>query len=85
MAGLAPEVLPGDRNLLALGGSGFGVMALLVGAERQFVTRDQAVERLFRPGLDARGDLRVVHGEPRARVELLARAFELVEEQRVVP
>lgn len=46
-AGLAPEVLPGDENLLALGGSGFGVMALLVAAERRFVTRDQAAERLL--------------------------------------
>ena len=46
-AGLAPEVLPGDANLLALGGSGFGVMALLVAAEREFVTRDEAVERLL--------------------------------------
>lgn len=47
-AGLAPEVLPGDENLLALGGNGFGVMALIVGAERQFVTREQAAERLVK-------------------------------------
>ena len=47
-AGLAPEVLPGDRNLLALGGSGFGVMALLVGAEREFVPREAVAERLLR-------------------------------------
>src|SRR5690606_6725178 len=46
-AGLAPEVLPGDRNLLALGGSGFGVMALLVGAEREFVPREAVAERLL--------------------------------------
>lgn len=45
-AGLAPEVLPGDENLLALGGSGFGVMAILVGAERGFVPRAAAAERL---------------------------------------
>jgi hypothetical protein len=38
-AGLAPEVLPGDRNLLALGGSGFGLMAMIVAAERGFVAR----------------------------------------------
>jgi hypothetical protein len=48
IAGLSPEVLPGDENLLALGGSGFGVMALVVAAERQFVTRDQAAERLLK-------------------------------------
>jgi hypothetical protein len=46
-AGLAPEVLPGDENLLALGGSGFGVMAILVGAERGWVTREAAADRLL--------------------------------------
>jgi len=45
-AGLAPEILPGDENLLAVGGNGFGVMALLVAAERQFITREQAAGRL---------------------------------------
>lgn len=48
VAGLAPEVLPGDANLLALGGSGFGVMALVVGTERQFVTRAQGAERMLK-------------------------------------
>jgi hypothetical protein len=48
IAGLAPEIWPGDPNLLALGGNGFGVMALLVAAERQFVTRDQATERMLK-------------------------------------
>lgn len=47
-AGLAPEVLPGDPNLLAMGGSGFGVMALIAGAERHFVPREQVVERVLR-------------------------------------
>lgn len=45
-AGLAPEVLPGDANLLALGGNGFGVMALVAAADRHFVTRAAAAERL---------------------------------------
>ncbi|MFT3868905.1 MAG: glucoamylase family protein [Nibricoccus sp.] len=45
-AGLAPEVLPGDENLIAVGGNGFGVMALLVAIERQFVTREEGVRRL---------------------------------------
>jgi len=45
-AGLAPEVLPGDENLLALGGSGFGVMAILVGAERGWISRQQAADRV---------------------------------------
>jgi len=48
VAGLAPEILPGDENLLALGGNGFGVMALIVATERKFVTRDQATERLLK-------------------------------------
>jgi exo beta-1,2-glucooligosaccharide sophorohydrolase (non-reducing end) len=48
VAGLAPEVLPGDANLLALGGSGFGVMALLVGAEREFVPRAEVAERVLK-------------------------------------
>lgn len=45
-SGMSPELIPGDENLMALGGNGFGIMALLVAAERGFVTRDQAVERL---------------------------------------
>ncbi len=48
VAGLAPEIWPGDPTLLALGGNGFGVMALLVAAERQFVTRAEAVERMLK-------------------------------------
>ncbi len=47
-AGMALEVVPGDPNLVALGASGFGIMALLTGAERGFVTRDQAAERLLK-------------------------------------
>lgn len=47
-AGLVPEVLPGDANLLALGGSGFGVMAMLVAAERGFVPRKQIAERVLK-------------------------------------
>jgi exo beta-1,2-glucooligosaccharide sophorohydrolase (non-reducing end) len=47
-AGLAPEVLPGDANLLALGGSGFGVMAMVVAAERGFVPRKDIAERVLK-------------------------------------
>jgi exo beta-1,2-glucooligosaccharide sophorohydrolase (non-reducing end) len=47
-AGMAIEILPGDENLVAVGASGFGIMALIVGAERQFVTRDQCAERLLK-------------------------------------
>ena len=47
-AGMALEIQPGDENLVALGASGFGIMALLVGAERGFVTREAAAERLVK-------------------------------------
>ena len=47
-AGMALEIQPGDENLVALGASGFGIMALIVGAERGFVTRDAAADRLVK-------------------------------------
>lgn len=47
-AGMALEILPGDENLVAVGSSGFGILALVVATERQFVTREQARERLLR-------------------------------------
>jgi hypothetical protein len=46
-AGMALEITPGDQNLVAVGASGFGVMAILVGADRGFVTREQAAQRLL--------------------------------------
>jgi hypothetical protein len=45
-SGMALEILPGDRNLVALGGSGFGIMAQLVATEREFITRAESVERM---------------------------------------
>jgi hypothetical protein len=45
-SGMAVEILPGDRNLVAVGASGFGVMAMLVAIEREFITRDQGVLRM---------------------------------------
>jgi hypothetical protein len=47
-AGLAIEIQPGDRDMVALGASGFGLMATIVGVERQFVTRAQGIERMQR-------------------------------------
>jgi hypothetical protein len=47
-AGMALEILPGDPNLVAVGASGFGIMALTVAVERGFVTRDAGVERMVR-------------------------------------
>ena len=34
-----------DRNVVTTGGSGFGLMAILVGIERHFITRQQGYER----------------------------------------
>lgn len=45
-AGMALELTPGDPDQIALGSSGWGVNAILVGAERGFVTRQQALERM---------------------------------------
>ncbi|GAC1507638.1 MAG: hypothetical protein NVS1B11_09270 [Terriglobales bacterium] len=47
-AGMAIEILPGDENLVAVGSSGHGIMALLVGIERGFITRQQGVERMLK-------------------------------------
>ena len=35
-----------DKHIVTLGGSGFGVMAILVGIERGFITREEGIERL---------------------------------------
>jgi hypothetical protein len=48
IAGMAIEILPGDENLVAVGASGHGIMALLVGVERSFITREQGIERLLK-------------------------------------
>ncbi|MEJ7736312.1 MAG: glucoamylase family protein [Chitinophagaceae bacterium] len=37
-----------DKNVVTTGGGGFGVMAILVGIERGFITRRQGLERLER-------------------------------------
>jgi len=37
-----------DKNIVTTGGGGFGVMAILVGIERNFITRQQGFERLQR-------------------------------------
>jgi hypothetical protein len=47
-AGMAIEITPGDDNLVALGASGFGIMALITGVDRQFITRAQGAERLLK-------------------------------------
>ncbi len=47
-AGLALECLPGDENLVALGAAGFGLMALIVGAERGFMSREKVLEQTLK-------------------------------------
>lgn len=54
-SGLARERLHMDdvyptspKNTVTTGGSGFGLMAILVGVEKGFITRDQALERYER-------------------------------------
>lgn len=47
-SGMARENTPGDDDIIALGASGFGIMALVVGADRNFVPHEQVVDRLLR-------------------------------------
>lgn len=48
IAGMAIEILPGDENLVAVGASGHGIMALLVAVEHGFISREQGVERILK-------------------------------------
>ena len=45
-SGMALENIPGDDRIVATGASGFGIMALVVGVNRGFITREQGLERL---------------------------------------
>ena len=45
-AGMALESVPGDDRIVATGASGFGIMALIVGVDRSFITRTQGLERM---------------------------------------
>lgn len=40
------ENIPGDERIVATGATGFGVMALMVGVNRHFITREQGLERV---------------------------------------
>jgi exo beta-1,2-glucooligosaccharide sophorohydrolase (non-reducing end) len=46
VAGTTLENIPGDDRIVATGASGFGIMALIVGVNRGFITRQQGLERL---------------------------------------
>lgn len=45
-SGMAHENLPGDDRIVATGASGFGIMALIAGTDRGFITRTQGLARL---------------------------------------
>jgi Uncharacterized protein conserved in bacteria len=47
VSGMARERSNGDPNLVTVGGSGFGIMAIVVGAERGWVSREEALYRLI--------------------------------------
>lgn len=44
-SGMALENIPGRTSMIASGASGFGIMAILCGADRGFITRQDAVSR----------------------------------------
>ena len=45
-SGMARENIPGDDRIVATGASGFGILALVVGMDRGFITRTQGIARL---------------------------------------
>lgn len=45
-SGMARENVPGNDRIIATGASGFGIMAMIVGVERGFITREEGIERL---------------------------------------
>ncbi|MBL7810411.1 MAG: T9SS type A sorting domain-containing protein [Saprospiraceae bacterium] len=47
VSGMARERSNGDPNVVTTGGTGFGIMAIVVGAERGWVTRAEAVNRMI--------------------------------------
>jgi len=47
-SGTSLENIPGDDRMVATGASGFGIMALIVGVERGFISRKQGLERLLK-------------------------------------
>lgn len=47
-SGLAKENIPGRHNMIATGASGFGIMALIAGTERKFITREQSIDRFLK-------------------------------------
>lgn len=48
VSGTTRENVPGDDRVVATGATGFGIMAIVVGVDRGFITREQGIERLTR-------------------------------------
>jgi hypothetical protein len=47
-SGTSLENIPGDDRIVATGASGFGIMVLITGVERGFISREQGAERLLK-------------------------------------
>mgnify|MGYP000310509297 FL=1 len=47
-SGLARENIPGRNDMIATGASGFGIMAIVAGIERGFITREEGVQRFLK-------------------------------------
>lgn len=47
-SGMTRENLPGDDDIIVTGASGFGIMTLIVGVDRGFISRAKGTERLLR-------------------------------------
>lgn len=47
-SGMSRESIPGDSNLVAVGATGFGLMNMVVAAQRGFVPREDVVARLLK-------------------------------------
>ncbi len=45
-SGTTLENIPGDDRIVATGASGFGIMALIVGVDRHFITREEGLARM---------------------------------------
>ncbi len=48
VSGLARENVPGKSDMIASGASGFGMMAILTGIHRGFITKDEGVDRFLK-------------------------------------
>jgi len=48
VSGLSRERSNGDNDTIAIGGSGFGIMAIIVATDRKWITRDEALNRLLK-------------------------------------